>query len=223
VSRVFDLPPDFLDAPSITDVEVIGAMMLIPQDDGLRARMLGDKWLERTLRTGRYPSPRTPEEYVQLNDLIRAPRRDDQRAIQAGYVKGMVAGNILLKAIWAAKAGKPEPVGPTKDRLAKDLWRVPGARGISVFTIDKSVWPDYRCVSPYWAAYQHLRLGERAGLPIPCSAGELGYFLAIADEIRLHGEVLHTPQSPDPTLLRPGETVALPAGIKLQPRRIIFS
>src|SRR5215217_6481915 len=63
-------------------------------------------------------------------------------------------------------------------------------------TINDSIWPMYRSVAAYWAAYSVV------GPEWPCTTSTLDKFLAIAEEFRRRGEATRGRQSPEPTILR---------------------
>jgi len=83
-------------------------------------------------------------------------------------------------------------------------------------TIDNEIWPTYRSVAPLWAAHLAMTAANLRG-PFPCSPDELGVFLAVAEDYRKRGEAGKVPCSPQPTILRPGETVSAPPSIELPP------
>ncbi|MGH6678561.1 MAG: hypothetical protein ACREDL_06425, partial [Bradyrhizobium sp.] len=99
------------------------------------------------------------------------------------------------------------PMTATKRRIGDKL----RDKRISEETISQRIWPRYRPVAPYWCAL--IARGVDAKAPFPCRPSDLGSFLAAADAIRRQGEGMHAPRSPIVSILRVGETVAIPAEI----------
>ena len=213
-ARTFGLRPECLEFPTSYDVAVVGATMLWPDDEGMRQKALAAIAIELMFQSGNHPQPATPAERKEFMTLIRTvPTIADYEGPQkTGYKRGMIAGSLLYQAV--ASAGRdPDNVefGEIKKRLAS---RFDATDHVSLSTVDNTIWPAYRCVAAYWAAY--IGQGERADdAPIPCAPAALGEFLKLADHFRIRGEAIRPRQSSEGMLLRQGETVMVPAGITL--------
>jgi len=210
MTRAIELRPDFAAAPNASDVAKVAGWMLWPAaaDDELRARALTAVAIDLALASGSYPEPDNAAERRQLMEIIRtAPQPSDyEDAIKNGFRRGMVAGSLLRTAL--KDPGKVK-LGPLKAKMAERFSR--NRERVSQKTIE-GIWRDYRCVAHYWAAHIEYCRATKVET-IPCGAADLVAFLRRADDLRRAGEAARTPRSPEPSLLRPGEAIAISAGI----------
>jgi hypothetical protein len=215
-TRTLDLRPDCLSNPTVNDVDVVGVTMLFPDDDAMRQRILADIMIELALLSGRYPEASSPAERQDFFELIRSISPVSIKhgeACKDAFMRGTIAGALLYEIVGCADPGKIG-LGLAQKRIARRF----GRERISSKTISNSVWPKFRCVAVYWAAYAAL---GAAGPHIPCRPSDLGVFLAMADQFRELGENTRTPHSPEP-LLRTGETIIIPPSIELPRGKLRF-
>jgi hypothetical protein len=214
---VLDLRDECLESTTAYDVAVVGSVMLWPTNEKLRMRVMAAVMVDLVLQSGNHPQPETAAERREFIDLIRtAPRLEDYgTAFKDGYRRGMIAGEMLREVVVGAelRTGGVK-LTAIKKRIASQFIQ----ERISVSTINNTIWRDYRRVAAYWAAFITI------GMPraFPCRPAILGVFLSLADDFRRRAETMHTPQSPKKTLLREGETVAIPPSIHLPPVRPRF-
>jgi hypothetical protein len=211
MTAVLDLRPDCLVDPSRMDLARIEMMMLWPKDEGLRATALRAIELKHAIETKSAPLPKDADELRAFFEIINsAPRIYElEGSAKEAFTRGMVAGGILRQGVGYSE------VDPSQTSLSQVKKRMVGTLGglipkkITEKTINDSIWPMYRSVAAYWAAYSVV------GPEWPCTTSTLDKFLAIAEEFRRRGEATRGRQSPEPTILRRGETVAIPSGLQL--------
>jgi hypothetical protein len=221
--NILALRHECLESTTLYDVAVVGSTMLWPDNEKLRKQAMHAVMVDLIFQAGNHPEPQMPAERREFVDLIRtAPRvADYDAAVQDGYRRGMIAGEMLREVIIGAEA-RPNSFKLTaiKKRIASEFVQ----ERISVSTINNSIWRNYRCVAAYWAAFITVGMPP-ADRTFPCRPSILGVFLSLADYFRRMAEITHTPQSPKQTLLRQGETVAIPPSIHLPPvcpRFVVF-
>jgi hypothetical protein len=215
---VLDLRDECLESTTAYDVAVVGSMMLWPADEKLRKQVIHAVMVDLVFQSGNHPHPETAAERREFIELIRtAPRASNHDAdFRDGYTRGMIAGEVLKEIVFGAELPAGDfTLTAIKKRIASRFIQ----ERISVSTINNSIWRDYRRVAAYWAAFITI------GMPttFPCRPAILGVFLSLADDFRRRAETIHTPQSPKKTLLREGETVAIPSSIHLPPVRQHFA
>lgn len=194
--NVLDLDSDCLSAPSRLHVAIVEAVMLWPTDASAR---------ETALQT-------STVEFLRLNRSLRdADLGFDQFELGAGaqpikemaepakspFVYGIISGYVLAETVGKIRLDLPQAsIGHSIEIASKTFW--PRWR-VSVKTINNSIWPGYKSVSPLWAAYW-MRVTRGAALAFPCTNLELSEFLAEADAYRRLGESLRTFKAPAPLL-----------------------
>jgi hypothetical protein len=213
--------PNVLDAPDVLDVSIVEFLMLWPEDEPRRAKAMEAAVVRHLTDSGALPMPQSAAE---LSDLARtisdAPKLSDFTDDgKSAFVRGVIAGKILFEAVGIERCSPGGAnLSRTKSEIADKVRKVRKIR-MSEKTIDNSVWPTYRSVSPFWAAW--LYSGDPTGR-FPCNPSDLGAFLATADAFRRLGETTRTPQSPKAAILREGESFAVPASLGLPSVRLEF-
>jgi hypothetical protein len=152
----------------------------------------------------------------QIPDVVQIAReapswKQIDREVRWAHVRGIISGRILRETLGRAVApcAKPASIESTMKEIAGAI--APRAR-ISFKTISATIWPSYRRVAHYWAAYLHRGAGE-----FPCQLDDLDNFLALAEAFRSAGEGTRTHQSPT-SLLRRGEAFRFPPGRDRSPK-----
>ena len=180
---VLNLRPGCLDNPTRFDLAPIEAAMLWPDDPGKRTRIIVSCRAEHlSARNGA-----STGELLSLRVLADDSMANDLRA-QLGdrLVQGTIAGWILRDTI--AGAGRV-PID-TAIRNASGKFRdvkMPRGRNnrdLTPRTISRSIWPRYRSVAHFWAAW----LDHRDAPLFPCRLERMREFLALAETLRKAGE-----------------------------------
>ena len=198
---------------------MIETAMLWPHNDtkksraweASRAQYIVDRELSRN-------QPTYPDDLKNLvQTLLSAPRlRDIQKDATRPYIYGMTAGMILYEMIGLSEVSSPiAQLTTIKKRIVANFGStVPQQFRFSLSTVENTIWPHYRMVANFWAAYiaQVIRRQDTA---FPCRLELVLEFLAYSEYFRLKGEKLRPKQSPSGTVLRPGLTLAVPHEISL--------
>jgi hypothetical protein len=137
-------------------------------------------------------------EFVRTVPSLADLRQEYHRAFRSGLIVGSMLSGVL--------SGKGK-LGQMRNDLAK-------RHAISPSLIQTDIWPNYKAVAPYWAAY--MRLDTRG--PLPCQPQELWKFLDLSENLRLAGEQFRGRHAPRP-LLKIGETIQIPKELTLVLRR----
>ena len=212
-TEFLELSSRCLENPTQIDVFTLSAHMLFPNDPVARENARRTTALELANRQ----CDNLP------NDLLRylfplaveaMPLKLLQQSALTPFKRGVIAGRMLTQAIAsAAEGGKSKRI--SQSAAIKVLSDRFGYKS-SPQTINGVVWPEFKKVSHYWAAYIAAAFPESSrNRPFPCTIEKLPRFLAIAEEFRMLGETTHTWKSPEPTILRPGECVRLPPDFRL--------
>lgn len=214
-----DLREDCLTVPTRWDLAVIEARMLWPHDPDTRNRFLSAVSVKVGVSSiGRVPfeepTPITQDEVREFGEaMLSAPRVEDFTALaKSAFTHGMVAGKLLYDAVGYHELD-PTKAGLTaaKERIEARLW--PDLR-VKVKTIDNAIWPTWRAVAHFWAAHILWTMQTEDGT-FPCRTADLGMFLAVVEAYRQQGETIRPSPKAPTMLLRPGESVLIPAAIPL--------
>lgn len=219
-----DLREDCLARPTRWDCAVIEARMLWPDDANTRNRYVNAVAIKLAAgNIDRVPLPTpTPTEVRELAEaMLSAPRIEDfQDEVPDAYERGMVAGDILRRAVGYQETGRENTsLGDIKGALSDLLGP---AQRLSVKTIDNTVWPRYRSVAHLWAAYVH-RSKETDSTAFPCRVRALPIFLAVAEAYRRRGEMIRLTAKSPSTVLQPGAALMVPLALALPEVKLIFS
>ncbi len=219
-----DLREDCLARPTRWDCAVIEARMLWPHDSDTRGRYLSAVSVKvAAAAIDRVPiSKPSPTEVRELAEaMLSAPRVEDfTKAGNKAKIHGVVAGKILYDAVGLHDTGRDNTgLSAIKSALVAHLGR---GQHLSQKTIDNTVWPRYRSVAHFWAAYLH-RSQETNNTALPCRARDLSLFLAVAEVYRRRGETIRSSSKSPTTVLRPGEAVMIPLALALPEVELIFS
>jgi hypothetical protein len=207
---IIDIPKQALRTPSRFDLARVGAMMLFPDDESSRLRY------EESVAFMLFETQQLPE-------LVQWAVCNMATASATRFKQGILAGFVLHEAIGVERlglceSGKAEIVG----RLISDLKLDPKKRfdRFTNKTFANAIWPVFRPVAHFWAATFMAMMLERK--PFPCALASFKDYLARAEAYRIAGETTKAKQSPEPFLLRPNETVKLPANLEIRPEALEF-
>lgn len=204
---------------SVLDYDRIALVMLWPagSDLGKRATAARDGMgkvlaFERLFTAGVFERGAGPDERRNVLELAQElpAKAEFTPALKDAMLCGSIAGGIVSHVVaMATLMPEKATVTDAKKLLAAKFSR----RRKSVKIIDNRIWPAYRCVAPYWAAW--LSLSEMRGPveQLPCRPDEVPLFLAIAEKYRTRAESTRLKQRGEETLLRAGETLSLPDSI----------
>jgi hypothetical protein len=129
-----------------------------------------------------------------------------EREVESRQRHGTLAGAVLIDFL---RAKLHNPI--RKIKLDLDIFQSIGERfSISKSEIENVCWKDFRCVAHFWAA---ASLTTSAGARFPINLQDLTKFLAVAEELRRHGEEL--PMVRGNSILRPAETWKVPPHLDL--------
>jgi hypothetical protein len=212
LSAVLELRSDCLENTTRGDLAAIGAVMLWPKNEEKQQASLHAFLAESPEEV--MQGPVAKEDLRAFAAMIRAApsmeavTQESARAFEFGSIAGTILyHSVGMLAIDPAAA----PASALKAQIAKKWAR----RRISEKTINQTIWPTYRCVSALWAAHIWWRQKTACTTVFPCLPGDLGEFLAVAEEFRTRGESLKVPGSPEPTILRKSETIRVPPNLIL--------
>lgn len=195
--HIIDIPKRALRTPDRFDLARVGAMMLFPDDESSRHRY------EESVAFMLFETQQLPElvQWAVLNTATASSTR---------FMQGFQAGFLLQEALGGF--GKGEIVG----RMISDLKFDPKKRfaRFSSKTFDNTTWPLFRPVAHFWAATLVAMVNRE---PFPCELASFKDYLARVEFFRIAGETTKAKQSPEPSLLRPAETVKLPANLEIRP------
>jgi hypothetical protein len=208
--RMLDLRLDCLMSPNRADVAAVEVMMLWPkpEDEDWRRRVFQAVLTEHLIATGAHPIPEDAAELKLFYDsVIDFPSKAERTsAAKDAVVEGMQAGMYLLNEI--------EPGEREHDLKQMMSDRLKAIKRTSPKTFENKIWPTYRCVAAFWAAWLNLNK-YHPGLAFPCSVQLLGEFLATAEHYRRRGESHKMKQSRWPWLLPVTEMVRIPQLLEL--------
>jgi hypothetical protein len=209
--RIIDIPKRAMRAPSRFDLARVGATMLFPDNE--KDRVAYEESVAALLVC----------ETQQLPELVQRSVREITDAARARFTHGgLFAGYTLHEALGRPRLGLCESgKGEIEGGLISDLKFDPKKRfaRFSSKTLAKT-WPLFRPVAHFWAATFVAMRRDRE--PFPCELSSFKDYLAMVEAFRIAGETTKAKQSPEPSLLRPAETVKLPANLKIRPADLEF-
>ena len=190
--------------------------MLWPLDTEKRLKMLNAIESNILLEEGAWPAMNSDEHRrIFLEDVRRTPSLADLCIEMDGpRARGFIAGKLLLE-VWADwKVGRRKSLNSIKSWHAEWYAHWP-EKHLSKPTIEK-IWPQWRSVAPFWAAYAALGESRASAFPFPVPPEQLGHFLAAAKELRTFG-VEHVPKSAKTSMLKDSDTFDIESRISLPP------
>jgi hypothetical protein len=207
-SEILELSSTSLEIPTQLDVLTLEAHMLFPNDPVARKNARITTGLEFANRQ----RDNLPEDFFRDRftlALKATPLEMVQQSALTPYKRGLIAGIMLRDFIAAAADG-----GRPKDGSLRSIIKILSDRfkghKCSPQTINCEVWPKFKKVSHFWAAYIHAALSGSVGSrPFPCTIETLPVFLAMAEEFRMLGEATRGWRSREPSILTEGECVGL--------------
>ncbi len=204
---------------SVLDYDRIALVMLWPtgSDLGKRATAARDGMgkalaFERLFTAGVFERGAGPNERQNILELAQKipAKAEFTPDLKDAMLCGSIAGGIVRHVVAMATL-MPEKATVTD---AKKLLAATFARQYkSTKSIDNKLWPAYRPVAAYWAAWITLNETRGAVEQLPCRPDEVPLFLAIAEKYRTRAESTRLKQRGEETLLRAGETLSLPDSI----------
>jgi hypothetical protein len=207
-TEILELSSRCLKNPTQLDVLTLEVHMLFPNDPVARKNARITTGLEFANRQ----RDNLPDDF--FRDLFQLaseamPLKALQQSALVPFKRGLMAGIILSEAIASASEGEKSKRRSQSSTIRKLSDKFKRDRH-SPQTINGVVWPEFRKVSHYWAAYITTARSSPSSIrPFPCRIETLPRFLAIAEEFRMLGETTHSWKSPEPTILRLGESVRL--------------
>lgn len=202
------LPLDASNLTSWTNLGIVGAWMLFPDDE---------RWRDRYIRAGavqehleRSSGATVSREYfdaVVLLALSAASPDEIASEREKRCPRGHGAGLIIYNAMKQIRLGRPgtAPVQTATKAVGQAIW---GHSDTSKH-VNKAVAETYRPVAALWAAFVHLDDGGDDDVIFPCNPADLPDFLARAEGFRKLAEETKPPRRREP-ILPPGVSVQLP-------------
>jgi hypothetical protein len=213
-TEILELSSRCLENPTLFDVLALEAHMLFPNDPVARKKARTTSELEAAI----IESDSLPDHFFRdcFSLALKAkPLEMVQQLALTPFKRGVIAGIMLTQAIASAAGGRKSKHNSLTATIKVLSNRFRGDR-YSPQTINGVVWPEFKKVSHYWAAYLFAGHSEPSRHPPwPCTIEKLPRFLAIAEEFRRLGETTHTWKSPKKAILRQGECVRLPLDFQL--------
>jgi hypothetical protein len=210
-AHIIDIPKSAMRTPSRGELARVGATMLFLDDESNR------HCYEESAVALMACEARICEAQ-QLPEIVQWSMREMATKSATRFTQGILAGFVLHEALGRPRlelreSGKAEIVGG----LISDLKLDPKKRfaRFSSKTFDNVTWPLFRPVAHFWAATFMAMKFERE--PFPCALGSFKDYLAMVEAYRIAGETTKAKQSPEPSILRPAETVKLPANLGIRP------
>ena len=196
--NALDLTSDCLVNPNRLHTAILEAVMLWPHDPAARERAIHTSTVE-FIKLNREAF--SEDIGVDLFEFAAAaqPISNVVQDAKEPYVHGIISGFILWETVGKCMLKvEGASIGNSIETAKKKFypqWRV------SVKHINNVVWPRYKAVSHFWAAYWlRFKEAKTAPPPFPCDCLDMGDFLATADELRTLAETVRTFKAPAPIL-----------------------
>jgi hypothetical protein len=204
-----ELSDDCLSHPVPADLITLGANMLWPDDLDVRDRAVKSGHLKILISD--WVIPQELAQQISSDALDATPMVAIQESAKLPFVHGFIAGTIL-HTIVSEVAVEKNSDRASMQRVIADLSKIFYPRWrLAPKTIENTVWPQFRKVAHYWAAYIQGTFSQPPE-PFPCRLANLSGFLSTAEAFRHAGEATRTKRSPRPILL-PSESVILSPNI----------
>ena len=161
----------------------IEAVMLWPDDEKLRASGFHAADAQFLLENRALLLARQDVDWLRY--LADAPRIGDIH-VRDPYAHGVIAGYILHDTVGKIILGLEDAsIGKSIATCSQGFWR---RFRVSEKTINNVVWPRYKPVAHFWAAYfSNYLAGDTVW---PCDVSKISQFLAEAEAYREFGETL---------------------------------
>jgi hypothetical protein len=211
-----NLPLEALASPNRTDIDIVSAIMLWPDDEAMRARAIETSFVallhtaaDQLSRGDLLELVSLAKDATPVDQIHETTRRRMIDGARAGLYLRETVGHISLKRNISMKA------------LAAKVATLPPQ--LNAHTFENSIWPRYRPVSHFWAAWLHLgeTASEHSVQAFPCSGNQLQHFLGLAEGFREIGERTKTKQSPS-MVLRSGEGIRVSPLLKIKAISPVF-
>jgi len=205
------LPIDPGNLTSLTNLGIVGAWMLFPDDKNCRDRYIRTAAVHEHLER---PSGATVsrEYFDAVVSLALGAASPDEIASEwekrspRGYGAGVIVYNAM-KQIQLNLPGKA-PIGTATKAVGAAIW---GRQASASKHVNKAVIETYRPVAALWAAFVHLEDGDEA-LLFPCRPEDLPNFLDLAESFRAMAEETTPPHGRQP-IIPPGVSVRIPDSV----------
>lgn len=210
--EIIPLDPHCIDNPVRLDLVALEGHMLWPADKKMRDEAMRSSAVEFY----KHYSSTLPA--TLLRDLVELaagsiPIREIHNNVKAPFVHGIIAGRILRHLVSAVAADKQSDQASMKWIIGSLSTEYYPEFRLSPKTIENSLWPNYRPVAHFWAAYVDFAVSRRDPV-FPCRLDRLPEFLGAAKAFGDAGETMQTYRSPGP-ILRASETVQLPKSVQV--------
>jgi hypothetical protein len=187
------------------DLDVVGAVMLYPDDDEARTRA---KQTTLTALLREYAQDLQPDILISLIGFAAdaTPLIDIHKQVKHRFISGCRAGLYLREVV------KRAATGVKMEAIVQDICAPLGGDfgKIERQTFYNHVWSPFRVVSHFWAASLDLNFDRvtavASGVPFPCSFGELPQFFALAEGYRHLAERTKSRRAKRAAILVPGES-----------------
>jgi hypothetical protein len=205
------LPLDATNLCSWTNLGIVGAWMLFPDDEQRRWKFIKHMAVEDGLE--RLSARQLNEKQIrELVLLAREATPSDEFVSQRNErdMRGVGAGLILYNACIRIPRGEQSPVGNAVAEVAREIW---GRRHNASKHANDAVWSTFKPVASLWAALVHRVDDSDVEVMFPCSPKELPQFLAIAEGFREIAEKTIPPRRKEP-VLPPNVSLRLPDNVR---------
>jgi hypothetical protein len=190
--------------PSRIDLGLLEAIMLFPDDEVWRAKLVTSSFVEWV---GDDASKFRQESLSMLQQITRSalPISEIHKEIKKERVeRGMITGLVLKRLI-------ASPFKSLKEIAAEAMKQV--GCSLTPKTFSNEIRPQFRTVPHLWAAYIELA-GNDLAFPFPCSKDRFVDFLSAAEFFRLKGESAKI-SGTNQMFLRNGEAFPLPKNLRV--------
>jgi hypothetical protein len=196
--------------------DVLGAMMLWPNDPQMRANGIATNMIKRSVENLRRNDQQlTSGAVAEIVEVASQTVPHEMMAALAKepFVAGVRAGFYLYQTVGAVALDLEIRMKAIAIDLAKGF---PGEITPQKFRAE--IWPVYRPVSHFWAAALYLNPTMNTGkqsttpMPFPCNPTQLLQFLQVAEGFRALGEKTKAKQSPH-LILPDGACVRINPGV----------
>ena len=180
--------------PTRTDLDRVGALMLWPDDQEMR---------DRAIETSFVALLHTVSDHLSRGDLVElvslakdaTPLTQIHDAARQRFIDGARSGIYLRETVGHVSLDRKVSM----KTLAVDVATIPPT--MSPHTFENTIWPRFRPVSHFWAAWLHMtQVSGKNGRAFPCGGDQLAQFLGLAEGFRQLGEQTRTKQSPSMVL-----------------------
>lgn len=207
---VIPIGRDAIDNPNRLHLAILESFMLWPSDEIARNESIKTSEVEYAAPLARYAP-----EYV---DIFAGMAKEAfplpfmQQLAGKPFERGTIAGLVLRECVGRLSMGQ--------DVKLSEAFKDNSHGFLTKKVFDNDVWPKFRPVAHFYAAWVDELLDEQDGI-FPCKLSRMRIFLETAESYREAAENLRTKQSPKP-ILASGEAFRLPEYLGISSRRLSF-